>query len=160
MSPPSQPALCEVAPNAQPCGELIGLREKVRKQEQRINAALDGNADTATALRTVADRVGVMRPDGTSTPHSLTAAVQANTNEVLELRRTIERQSTTDPPPLLDTDDEDVGVITRVDIQRPVQTSRRLRAAKRQRNWIAVGAGIGATIFGVIETLKLLGVLK
>lgn len=157
---PSQPSACETEP--QFCGELIGLRDKVKSQESRLTASINLHDEASRLMHTVADRVGVMRPDGTCTPHSLTAAVQTNTNEVLSLRRIIEECSASDPPRsmLSALDDDPVTEITRADIQRPVHTSRKLRTVQKQRNWIAVGMGIGLAIAGVIEGLRLGGVLK
>ena len=162
MSSPSQPALCEVDPHAVPCGELIALRDKVSKQDRRINAAIDEGSETAQALKTVADRVGVMRADGTSTPHSLTSAVQVVGTEIMSLKRIIEDRLTSQPPAALygAIDDDPVTEITRHDIQRPVFTSRRLRSVSRQRNWIAIGAAVAGMGVGAFEVLKALGVFK
>ena len=153
MSPPSVPALCEVE-GVQPCGELIALRDKVAKQERRISSAIDDGSDTAAALITIAERVGVMRPDGTATPHSLTAAVQTSTNEVLAIKRLIESARAPSEPPqqLLDAIG-DLSEASRVDIQRPDLAIIRRRKAIKQRNWVAVIAGVITLALGIVEAI-------
>lgn len=163
MSPPSQPNLRPVQqphPHVSPCPELIGLREKFEKMEPRFNELIDGKRETDEVLRNLGERVGFMRPDGTPTPHSLVAAVQNNTNEVMSLRRSIEERMSSDPPQrLLDAlDDDPITDITRHDIQRPVHTSRKLRSVSKQRNWMAIGIGIGTMIVGIIEAFRAAGI--
>lgn len=56
--------------------------------------------------------------------------------------------------------DDDLGEITKVDIRRPVHTSRRLRAVEKQRNWVAIIAGGSAAIVAVIEAIARSGIFK
>jgi len=159
----SQPDIPAQCPPVRPCGELISLREKVGKQERRISTAIDDNSDTARALNTLAERVGVMRPDGTVTAHSLTAAVQQNTNEVLKMRRAFESQQadrpTSDPPRVLDALG-DLSEASRIDIERPDIAIKRRRKAVAQRNWMAIGFGIVTFLGGMIEAARMMGWLK
>lgn len=150
MPPPLQ--ACET----EPCGELISLRDKVAKQERRINTAIDA----AEIMRAVSERVGVMRPDGTCTPHSLTSAVQQLGNQVLALKRTIEERASSDPPPRLLDALGDMSEASRLDIERPDLAIKRRRRAIKQRNWMAIGGGLVAFATGAYEALRAIGVLK
>jgi hypothetical protein len=107
-------------------------------------------------MNVVAERVGVIRPDGTATPHSLTSAVQTLGNNFLELKKSVDQRTTSDPPNSLFNalDDNPITEITRTDIQRPVHTSRRLRTVTKQRN-----AGIAAFIGAVITAALASGVI-
>jgi hypothetical protein len=127
----------------------------------RLDAFESAGDERGKMLRTVADRVGAMRPDGTATPHSLTHAVQMLGTQVLALKRTVEERCIGEPPAdLLDALDEDTSEASRIDITRPPLALKRIRKAEKQRNWMAIGLGIGGFIAGIYEALKLAGVLK
>lgn len=143
-----------------PC-ELLGkVKDDVAWHDRRIDANAESLRETAKIMETVATRVGVMRSDGTATPHSLTSAVQGLGNQVLELKRAIESQSDSDPPLASALDDNPITEITRSDIQRPVFTSRRLRSVSKQRNWMAIGFAVMTFAAGAIEAARVLGWIK
>ena len=155
----SEPNLCEQEGRS-PCQELCGLRERVERQDVRITAAIEGNNEYSQILAEISRRVGVMRPDGTATPHSITWAMQQLGEQMLALKRSIDDRLSSEPPPRLLDALGDLSESSRLDIQRPDLAILRRRKAIRQRNWAALGAGVAAFALGVIECLRLFGVLK
>lgn len=80
---------------------------------------------------------------------------------MLELERTVKAAiPTPSAPPTLLAALGDLSENSRLDIERPDLAIQRRRRAVRQRNWIAIAAGVATAIVTVLEALARLGVLK
>jgi hypothetical protein len=95
-----------------------------------LGRLMSETAEAKAAAVLVSNRVGLIRDDGTVTPHSLTAAVIENTNTVLALKRAIEQERPISSPPMPDWG-PDVGEITR--IQPAPIVVRRMKDAERAK---------------------------
>ena len=140
---------CEVEGRT-PCPDLLTLRDRVQEIE-----------DERRIMQEVSRRVGVMRADGTATPHSLTWAMQELGERMLELERTVKAAIPTpsSPPTLLDALG-DLSEESRLDVQRPDLAILRRRKAVRQRNWVAIISASAGAVVIVLEALARLGVFK
>jgi hypothetical protein len=136
--------------------------DRIDAREDRIEESIGGIAAELAMNRTATEmlekRIGVIHDDGTVTPHSMTAAMVANTNAVLELKRTLEldraAQSSSAPPP--PTWGDDVGEITRIQptpvlARRAKDAERDLRKALRSRNVLVILTPIILSLLGIVE---------